>query len=90
MASKDPVRVWVRPLGNSSRLRVDSVEDATWLIDLLKETHKFIGLEHVELRPTKGGCMFEIPDSSRRTRLTVESALAQIHGVQLMLAPESV
>jgi hypothetical protein len=87
---KDPVRVWVRPLGNGWRVRVESVENATWLIDRLKETHELIGLEYVEMRSTEAGCMFEIPNSSRRTRLTLESALAQIPGVRLMLEPESV
>ena len=90
MLSTNSVRVWVRPLGQGCRIRVESVEHAFWLLERLIETNRLVGLDGVELNSTESDCTFEIPTSSQRTRLTLESSLEQISGVQLMLEPESV
>lgn len=90
MLAANPVRVWLRPLGQVCRIRVESVENAFWVLERLVEANRLVGLEGVQLNSTKSDCTFEIPISSERTRLTLETALAQIAGLQLMLEPESV
>ena len=90
MLTESLVRVWVRPLGQGCRIRVESVENAFWVIERLIETNRLVGLDRVELNSSELDCTFEIPTSSQRTRTTLESALAQISGIQLMLEPESV
>lgn len=90
MLATNPVRVWIRPLGQVCRIRVESVENARWILERLIETNRLVGLEQVHLSSTPSDCTFEIPTSSQRTRLTLENALAQISGAQLMLEPETV
>lgn len=86
----DPVRVWVRSLGDGCRVRVESHDDAQWLIEHLTASDALVGLEYIDVKPTESGCEFRIPISRDRTLATLESAIAQIPEAQLMLEPESV
>jgi hypothetical protein len=88
MATNSPVRVWVRSLGNSCRVRVDSVEDARWILDRLKAENALTGLEQLKIESTNSGFQFQIPNATRRTLATLENALGRISGVELMLSPE--
>ena len=90
MLLTNPVRVWLRPLGQGCRIRVESVENAFWLLERLIETNRLVGLQQVQLNTSESECTFEIPTSSQRTRLTLENAMAGISGLRLMLEPESV
>ena len=90
MLAANPIRVWLRPLGQGCRIRVETVENAFWLLGRLTETNRLVGLEHIQLSTTESECTFEIPTSSQRTRLTLESAMAQIPGLLLLLEPEPI
>lgn len=88
MSINSAVRVWVRSLGDRCRVRVESMETAHWLLQCLTEKRVLAGLESVEIRRTKTGCLFEIPNSTQRTLATLEQALGEIPEVELMLSPE--
>ncbi len=83
------IRVWVRSLGNSCRVRVESMENARWLLARLTEKKALAGLSQMEITPTDSGCLFQIPNATKRTLETLETALGAIPEVQLMLSPES-
>jgi hypothetical protein len=87
--TKTSIRVWVRSLGNSCRIRVESMENARWLLEHLAENHALPGLTQVEIQPTEDGCLFQISNTSQRTLATLEHSLRQIPEVELMLSPES-
>ncbi len=90
MLTRKLVRVWIRPLGQECRIRVESTKDAQWLLERLMQTNRFVGLQQVELHSTESDCTFAISTDSQRTRLSLENTLAQISGLQMMLEPESV
>ncbi len=90
MTTKTQIRVWVRSLGNSCRVRVESEETAHWLLKRLTERNALTGLERVVIQETEAGCRFQIPNATERTLATLESALRQIPEVELMLSPEAV
>ncbi len=89
MASTSPIRVWVRTLGNSCRMRLESKEHAQWLLDRLRERNALDELDKVEIHPTDAGCRIQIPNAAERTLTTLETALREIPDVELMLSPEA-
>jgi hypothetical protein len=89
MGMQSPVRVWVRSLGQSCRLRVENVEQAHWVLARLEEKSALEGLSQIDIRPTEAGCLFEIPNASLRTLASLEVALGEIPEVELMLSPEA-
>lgn len=88
MDTNNSIRVWVRALGNSCRLRVDSLETARWLLDRLVEQNARLGEIPIEIQTTDSGCRFQIPNESQ-TLAALESTLGQIPGVEVMLSPET-
>lgn len=89
MVSSSPIRVWVRSLGNSCRVRLENSENARWLLAQLQERNALVGLNQVEIHSTESGCRFQIPNATQRTLASLETALGQIPGVQLMVSPEA-
>lgn len=89
MVTNSPIRVWVRSLGNSCRVRLESVEDARWILARLQERNALVGLSQMEIHATESGCRFQIPNATERTLATLETALGEIPGVELMLSPEA-
>lgn len=89
MAANSSIRVWVRSLGQSCRVRMESVEQARWVLERLEQKKALQGLREVEIHATEGGCQFEIPNASRGALATLESALGEIPEVDLMLSPEA-
>lgn len=89
MTNNSSIRVWVRSLGQSCRVRMDTIEHARWVLERLKEKKALEGLLQVDIQITEAGCSFEIPNATQRTLATLESALEEIPEVDLMLSPES-
>jgi hypothetical protein len=81
-------RVWVRALGNASRVRVDGSENANWLLRRLSEAFVFKSSEPVcEVNGTS--CWtFRVPYTSQMSRSSFERLLAKIPEVNLMSDPE--
>lgn len=88
MGTSSPVRVWVRSLGQSCRVRLENIEQARWVLARLQEKHALEGLSQLEIRTTEAGSLFEIPNATQRTLATLEAALGEIPEVELMLSPE--
>ncbi len=89
MTPTSPIRVWVRTLGNSCRIRLESQDHAQWLLAQLRERNALIGSDDVQIHPTDSGCRIQIPNAAERTLTTLETALREIPDVELMLSPES-
>jgi hypothetical protein len=89
MATMSRVRVWVRALGQSCRVRLESAEQAEWVLAQLEKKKALEGVVKVEIQAAAMGCLFEIPNASKRTLATLEAALGEIPEVELMLSPEA-
>jgi len=89
MLMSDSVKVWVRALGQSCRVRVENDANATWLLDCLSRELSSVGLDQITIEQTKSGFMFQIPNSPENPLVTLESLLNKIPSVELMLEPES-
>ena len=79
-------RVWLRPLGASSRVRVAGVKNARWLLYRLSQSFVFKSSEAID---DDANCCstFLLPYSSQISRSTVEKLLAGIPEVELLAEP---
>ncbi|MCE9545420.1 MAG: hypothetical protein K8T25_07875 [Planctomycetia bacterium] len=82
-----PIRVWVRSLGNASRVRVEGMANANLLLDRLGHSFIFKNSEPFEEDRTSSCFSFLVPYGSRLSRAIFEKALIAIPGVQLMAEP---
>jgi hypothetical protein len=79
--------VWIRPLGASCRVRVDSKKNADWLLDRLSRSFAFKTCEPVSEDDRSSCCSFRILYTSVMSRLTLDRLMASIPEVQLMSDP---
>ncbi len=79
--------VWLRPLGNACRVRVDGSYNAMWLMGRLG--HSLVGKTSAVLDEERGSpcCTFHVDYSSQMSRPALEGLLAGIPEVELMLEP---
>lgn len=87
--AENPVDVWVRSLGTGWRVHVRSSDDAMWLLDRLNRSRVLLGPDGVDMQSSATGVDLRIPNSAGRTLGSLETALAHIPGVRLMLQPEA-
>ena len=80
-------RVWVRPLGDAYRVRVDGAENARWLLDRLSQSFVFKSSDSVSEERGSPFCSFQVPCQSRLSRSAFERLLAAIPEVELALEP---
>lgn len=90
MVVADTIRVWVRSLGNSCRIRVEGLENTKSLVERLAQSPLMAGLESVDIEPHGSTATFHLPHSARWTLADLETEIAQIPGVRLMNEPESI
>jgi hypothetical protein len=83
----DAFRVWVRPLGNLSRVRVDGDKNVAWLLTRLSQSLVFKSSEPVRQERDATCSTFEIPCASRLSFSAFERLLSAIPEVRLMLEP---
>ena len=83
-----PFEVWVRPLGESCRVRVRGIGNAEWLLRQLGESHSINNAEPCPETPEADICSFEVPCSEPKSRNRLEKVLASIPEVKLMMRPE--
>ncbi len=81
------VRVWLRPLGNVFRVRVDCIESAKWLVDRLGQPVAGNTSAPVNEIEMTSDCTFEVPYDSTLTRSRFERLLDAIPEVKLMTGP---
>ena len=81
-------RVWIRPLGDFCRVRVEGLQNARWLLRRLGDAFVFQTCEG--LREVEGSscCTFQVPYNPPLSPAKFERLLAAIPPVQLKLEPE--
>jgi hypothetical protein len=81
-------RVWIRALGDASRVRVEGNENAHWLLGRLSQSFVFKSSAPVLQERGTPCCTFEVFYGSQTSRSTFERLLAGIPEVQLMAGTE--
>ena len=79
--------VWVRPLGDTCRVRVDGVKNAQWLLSQLGRSFVFKTAEPMNEEADSTYCTFRMAYSSQMSRRGLERLLAGIPEVVLMMDP---
>ena len=80
-------RVWIRPLGDDCRVRVDGMQNARWLLNRLSQSFVFKSSEAIVDDEASSCSTFRVPYSSKSPRSRFEKLLAAIPEVKLMLEP---
>ncbi len=79
--------VWLRPLGRSCRVRVDSKKSADWLLDRLSRSFAFKTCEPVSGDDRSSSCSFSILYTSEMSRRAFDRLMASIPEVEVMYDP---
>jgi hypothetical protein len=80
-------RVWIRPLYNVCRVRVDGIKNAMWLLTRLSQSFVFKSAEPIEDDEEASCSTFHVPYNSQMSHFKLERLLAGIPQVQLMSDP---
>ena len=80
-------RVWIRPLYNVCRVRVDGIKNAMWLLTRLSQSFVFKSSEPIEDDEGASCSTFHVPYNSQMSRFQFERLLAGIPQVQVMSDP---
>lgn len=81
-------QVWLRPLGDFCRVRVDTLENAKWLLSRLSQSFVFKTFEPFVETEGNTACSFRVPYDPPLTRSKLESLLRAIPEVRVMSEPE--
>lgn len=84
----DTFEVWVRPLGECCRVRVNGRSNARWLLQWLDDSLAIRNAQPCLETPESDICSFEVPCNEPKSRNRLERALAAIPEVKLMMRPE--
>lgn len=79
--------VWIRRMDGASRLRVDGLENAKWLLCRLSDFFVFKTSEPLGDVPNSLDCTFRVAHNSQMSGPGFEKLLAGIAEVKLMLEP---
>lgn len=79
--------VWIRPLGETCRVCVEDMTNATWLARRLSEAFVFKTIEPIVQRVNSPLCTFKIPYSHQLSPSQFLQVLKGIPEVQLKLEP---
>ncbi len=82
-----PFHVWVRPLGQNCRVRVDGLDNGSWLRDRLIDLAIVDSGQAVGREESIGIYTFLVPYSAEMTRSILAEVLAKIPEVELMCEP---
>ena len=80
-------RVWIRPLYNVCRVRVDGMKNAMWLLTRLSHSFVFKSSEPLEDDEGASCSTFHVPYNFQMSHFQFERLLAGIPQVQLMSDP---
>lgn len=80
-------RVWIRPLGNCCRMRVDGRKNADWLLNRLSPFLVVQTSEPIRGEDNSSCCTFSVASASVRSCPTFDLMLASIPEVRLMWEP---
>jgi hypothetical protein len=79
--------VWVRPLGDFCRVRVEGVKNAEWLLRRLSDSFVFKTFEPFREVEGTSYCTFLVPYTPPLSRTAFHKLLAGIPEVRLMMEP---
>jgi hypothetical protein len=82
-----PFRVWIRPMGDFCRVRVDGIGNAQWLLQRLGGSFVFATFEPIHELANSTCCTFEVPYNPPLSRAGFQRLLTGIPEVQLMREP---
>jgi hypothetical protein len=80
-------RVWIRSLAEDSRVRVDGMQNARWLLARLGRSFIFKSAKPINDDEGPSSCVFHLGYSSQMSRPTLEKALTAIPEVELISDP---
>jgi hypothetical protein len=80
-------RVWIRPLGDNCRVRVDGLGNAQWLLARLGTLPAIRTIGQVDVEIDVPRCTFLVPYHAALSPATFQQLLKAIPEVQLMLEP---
>jgi hypothetical protein len=83
----DAFRVWVRSMGSASRVRVEGIENARWLLGRLSRSFVFKSSEPIHEERDTTCCTFRVPYGSHVSLLAFEKLLTRIPEVRLIPDP---
>jgi hypothetical protein len=79
--------VWIRPLVNACRVRVESLENARWLLNRLSQSFIFKSSEPINETDFFPGCSFRVAYSSQMCQPMFQKLLVAIPEVKLLAEP---
>jgi hypothetical protein len=79
--------VWIRPLGDTCRVRVAGAQNAQWLLSRLGHGFVFKTAEPMNEEMDSSCCTFRVAYSPQMSRRGLETMLARIPEVVLMPDP---
>jgi len=77
-------RVWIRPLGDFCRFRVDGIDNAQWLLGQLSQSFVFRTFEPMGEMDGSTQCTFQVPCHGPMSPAVLQKLLRAIPEVQLM------
>ena len=80
-------RVWIRTVGQASRVGVDGIANTQWLLDCLGRSFVFKTSEPVQQDLNSAWCTFQVMYSPQMPRRGLEKLLASIPRVSLVADP---
>jgi hypothetical protein len=80
-------RVWARPLGGASRLRVEGRDNSRWLLDKLSRAFFFKDSEPMVEERASSCCTFRVLYGQQSTRSSLDGLLRGMPEVELMADP---
>jgi hypothetical protein len=83
----NPFHVWSRPVGDFCHVRVDSLENARWLLLRLSQSFVFKTFEPFGEEEGSTVCTFQVPYNPPLSRATFDNMLAAIPQVLLRREP---
>jgi hypothetical protein len=79
--------VWLRPLGNACRVRVDGIKNTQWLLDRLGQPFVLKTSEPVRQDLSSSCCTFQVMYSFQMSHPLFKRLLAAMPEVNLMVEP---
>ncbi len=80
--------VWIRPLGDYCRVKVDGIENARWLLQQLSQSFIFQTFDGINQRYGSPQCIFKIPYNPPLSHLKFEKILRAMPEITLMSEPD--
>ena len=80
-------RVWLRPLNNGCKVKVDGIKNAKWLLNRLSQSFIFKSSEAMNEDEFFPACVFAVPYGSQMSDSMFWKLLRDISEVDLMPEP---